>query len=149
MFAPGRRWFTIASITTVLVSIAHTLGNTLGGTPTDAAYVSLDAAMRAYTVPLGMGMNPSVWNIYQSLVFTMSLCLAGMGALGLALAGSADATPRLLARAAVVFAVTSAALTVLFYVDQIPPGLISMAVVTVLFAIAALTARRDRGRLPA
>jgi hypothetical protein len=88
---------------------------------------------------MGMGMSPSVWEIYRGLVFTMSLCLVAMGALGLAVAGSRDATTRLLSRLALVFAISSAALTILYWVYQIPPPLISMAIVTVLFAIAFRT----------
>ena len=69
----------------------------------------------------------------------MSICLVAMGALGLAVAGSRDATPELLSRTALVLAIFSAALTVLYWVYQIPPPLISMAIVTVLFAMAFRT----------
>ena len=90
LFAPGRRWFAAASIATIVVAALHTLGNTVGPAPTDAAYLDLDAAMRGYVVPLGLGMSPSVWRsaIHQSLVFTMSICLVGMGSLGLVIGSS-------------------------------------------------------------
>jgi hypothetical protein len=144
MFAPGRRWFTAACIATLIVALLHTLGNTLSTPPTDAEYVGMEAAMRDYLVPLGLGMAPSVWDIYQSLVFTMSVCLVALGAAGLAIVSSPDATPRLLSRVARVFAAASAALTVLFLIYQVPPPLISMAVVAVLFVVAAVP-RRTRG----
>jgi len=140
IFAAGRRWFAAASSATIVVAALHTLGNTLGPAPTDASYVALDAAMRGYVVPLGLGMSPSVWMIYQSLVFTMSICLVAMGSLGLVI-GASDASPRLISRAALVLAVSSAALTALFAVCQVTPALVSMAVVTVLFAIAAVGSR--------
>ncbi len=140
IFAPGRRWFAAGSIATIVVAALHTLGNTLGPAPTDAAYLALDAAMRGYVVPLGLGMSPSVWTIYQSLVFTMSICLLGMGILGLVI-GASDASPRLISRVALVLAVSSAALTALYAVCQVTPALVSMAVVTVLFAIATLGSR--------
>jgi hypothetical protein len=138
-FARGRRLFTWSCIATIVVAALHTIGNTVGTSPGDAAFVSLESAMRGYRIPMGMGMSPSVWEIYRGLVFTMSLCLVAMGALGLAVAGSRDATTRLLSRLALVFAISSAALTILYWVYQIPPPLISMAIVTVLFAIAFRT----------
>jgi len=92
---------------------------------------------------MGMGMTPSVWEIYRGVVFTMSICLVAMGALGLAVAASHDATPRLLSRLALVFAISCTALTVLFWFYQIPPALISMAVVTVLFAMTFRTTTRS------
>lgn len=139
LFARGRRLFTWSCIATIVVAALHTIGNTVGTPPGDAAFVSLESAMRGYRIPMGMGMSPSVWEIYRGLVFTMSLCLVAMGALGLAVAGSRDATTRLLSRLALVFAISSAALTILYWVYQIPPPLISMAIVTVLFAIAFRT----------
>jgi hypothetical protein len=141
MFTRGRRLFTTASLATILVSVLHTVGNTLSDTPTDAAYASMESAMRGYIVPLGLGMAPSVWDIYRCLVFTMSICLLAMGGLGLTLAASRDATPRLLSRAAMVLATGSAMLTLLSLTYRIPPPLISMAVVTVLF-VAAIPQRR-------
>ena len=142
LFAPGRRWFASASIATIVVAALHTLGNTVGPEPADAAYLNLDAAMRGYVVPLGLGMSPSVWLIHQSLVFTMSICLVGMGSLGLVIGSSADASARLISRAALVLAVSSAAMTALYLVCQITPALISMAIVTVLYGIAAMQRSR-------
>jgi hypothetical protein len=133
--------FAAASIAMILVAILHTIGNTLSSPPSDAAYTSLEAAMRAYTVPLGMGMVPSVWDVYRGLVFTMSICLAAMGALGIVVGASRDATPRLLSRVAIAQTIASAALTALYLAYQITPALISMAVVTLLFAIAVRTTR--------
>jgi hypothetical protein len=139
LFARGRRLFTWSCIATIVVAALHTIGNTVPPPTGDAALVSLEKAMRDYRIPMGMGMTPSVWEINRALVFTMSICLAAMGALGLAVAGAPDATPRLLSRLALVLAISSAALTILYWVYQIPPPLISMAIVTVLFAIAFRT----------
>jgi hypothetical protein len=141
LFASGRRLFMAASFAMILVAILHTIGNTLSSPSADSAYVSLEAAMRAYTVPLGMGMVPSVWDIYRGLVFTMSICLAAMGALGIVIGASREATPALLSRIALTQAIASAALTVLYVVYQITPALISMAVVTLLFAVAVRSSR--------
>jgi hypothetical protein len=136
-FVRGRRWFSAGSIATLVVALLHTLGNMLPAEPTDEAYVTLMTAMRGYRVPLGLGMVPSVWDIHRSLVFTMSVCLAAMGAIGLTVAASRDVTPRLLSRLAVVLTIASAVLTALYAVYQITPALISLAVMTILFAIAS------------
>src|SRR3954462_14886843 len=141
MFAAGRRWFTAGCFTLILVSLLHTAGKTLPSPPTDAEYIGMAASMREYLVPLGLGMSPSVWDIYMSLVFTMSVCLAGIGALGLVLVSSAEATPRLVARMAVALCALSAALTILYAFFQVTPALISLVVVTLLFAVAAITGR--------
>ena len=63
LFARGRRLFTWSCIATLVVAALHTIGNTASTPPGDAAYVSLESAMRGYRVPLGMGMAPSVWEI--------------------------------------------------------------------------------------
>jgi hypothetical protein len=85
MFTRGRRLFTIASFATILVSALHTIGN-LNTTPADTGEAAVQHLMRGYTIPLGMGMAPSVWDILRSLVFTMTVTLLALGALGLVLA---------------------------------------------------------------
>ena len=141
LFAPGRRWFAAASIATIVVAALHTLGNTVGPAPTDAAYLNLDAAMRSYVIPLGLGMSPvGLGDLSKPGVHDVDL----PGGDGKPRAGDrlvADASPRLIARAALVLAVSSAALTALFLVCQITPALVSMAVVTVLYGMAAMPTR--------
>ena len=144
IFPAGRRWFVAASWATVLVSLLHTAGNTLSPQPTDAAYTTLESTMRGYRIPLGLGMVPSMWDIDQSLVFTMSICLAAMGLLGILVGTSRDTTARLLRPAAIILTLASAGLTALFFRYQITPALVSMAVVTVLFVVAIVeSGRRD------
>ena len=144
-FPVGRRWFTTASWATVVVALLHTLGNTLSAPPADAAYTTLETTMKGYTVPLGLGMSPSMWDINQSLVFTMSIALATMGPLWLCCCRdrTETLTPGLLRPAAVVLTVASLALTALFAVYQVTPALVSMAVVSVLYLVAVVEARRS------
>ena len=140
LFSPSRRLFSIASIATIVVAILHTIGNT-ASSDDDSALLAVLAAMRGHHVPLGIGMSPSIWDIYRGLVFTMSVCLLAIGVLGLVLAADPDSTPRLLSRSALVLAVASAALTIIYAVYQIPPSLISMAIVTALYAGAVKSTR--------
>jgi hypothetical protein len=144
MFPAGRRWFLAASWATLLVSALHTIGNTLSSPPADAAYTTLESTMRGYRIPLGLGMVPSMWDINQSLVFTMSICLAAIGVLGVIVGTSRETTPRLVRPAAVVLTLASAALTLLFFRYQVTPAFVSMVVVTLLFLVAIVeSGRRD------
>ncbi|HEY7192938.1 MAG TPA: hypothetical protein VH439_04280 [Gemmatimonadales bacterium] len=142
LFARGRRMFTSACMATLVVAALHTIGNTISGPP-DPGYASVEAAMRAYSIPLGIGMSPSMWDIFRGLVFTMSICLVAMGVLGLVVAASREATPRLLSRMAVVLALASAALTAVYWVYRVPPPLITMAIVTLLFVVSVATTSKS------
>jgi hypothetical protein len=138
LFARGRRLFTSACLATILVAILHTIGNVVpGGEPPEM--LALFAAMQGYQVPLGIGMSPSIWDIFRGLVFTMTVCFLAIGAFGLVVAADRDATPRLLSRVALVLTIMSAVLTALYFYYRIPPPLISMVVVTLLFAGAVKT----------
>jgi hypothetical protein len=140
MFTRGRRLFTIASFATILVSALHTIGN-LNTTPADTGEAAVQHLMRGYTIPLGMGMAPSVWDILRSLVFTMTVTLLALGALGLVLAADRQVGARVLRRVALVLAITSAGLMTLFFLYRIPPPLVSFVVVTLLYAAAVVTTK--------
>jgi len=138
IFTKGRRLYTTASILTILVAVMHTVGNLQ---PDPPQYEGVLTAMREAPVPMGMGMEPSIYDIYWSLVFGMSVLLAGIGVLGLVLAATTDASMKVLARSAAMFAVISAAQAAILWVAQVPPPLISFAVLTVLWTLAMRTTR--------
>ena len=71
----GRRLFSTAAVLMILAAVAHTAGSLASG-PEDPVGRNLLESMRNYKVPLGMGMNPSVHDIYWDLVFTMSITFA-------------------------------------------------------------------------
>jgi hypothetical protein len=145
MFPRGRRWLVVASWTTVFVALLHTIGNTLSAPPPGEAYATLERTMRDYHLPLGLGMVPSMWDINQSLVFTMSVCLAAMGALGIVAGVSGDAGPVLRRRVAISLTIASAALTLLYLWYQITPAFVSLVVMTLLWVVAVFEAGRPRG----
>jgi hypothetical protein len=140
MFARGRRLFTIASLTTILVACLHAIGNS-NTTPVDAGEAAVIHAMTGYTIPLGMGMAPSFWDIFRVLVHTMTVTLVALGALGLTLAGDRQVAGRVLRRVAVILAIASAVLAVICYVHQIPPPLISFVVLVLLYGGAIFTTK--------
>src|SRR5262245_17337818 len=132
MFARGRRLFTIASLTTILVACLHAIGNS-NTTPADAAEAAVVQAMTGYTIPLGMGMAPSFWDVFRVLVHTMTVTLIAIGAVGLTLAADRQVAARVLKRVAVILTIASAVLSMVCYLHQIPPPLISFVVVMFLY----------------
>src|SRR5262245_5648657 len=138
MFARGRRLFAIASLTTILVACLHAIGNS-NTTPIDAGEGAVIQAMTGYTIPLGMGMAPSFWDIFRVLVHTMTVTLVALGAMGLTLAGDRQVAARVLRRAAVILTIASAVLSVICYIHQIPPPLISFVVLVLLYGGAIYT----------
>jgi hypothetical protein len=143
LFAPGRRLFTLASFAVILVSVAHTAGH-LAPNPnieTDPEYLRLIAAIDNYHAPLGFGMNPSFHDIHWSLVFTMTVSLLSIGVLGLLFAADRSIAPATLTKFAAIAAGTAAVLTGIFWAYQVPPPFVSLAVVTLLYAVSMRTTR--------
>lgn len=141
IFSKGRRSLTIAAIATLLVAAAHTVG-TFVPPAGDAALLSVVAAMQGYQQPMGLGMAPSMWDIQQGLSLSISLFLIAFAVLGLSFAGDRDAAPRTLSRIAMISAATMAALTVVFAVLRIPPPLVMIAILAILYLVAALRTLR-------
>jgi hypothetical protein len=138
MFARGRRLFTIASSITILVACLHAIGNA-NTTPANAAEAAVVQAMTGFTIPLGIGMAPSFWDILRVLVHTMTVTLAALGAVGLTLAADRQVPAHALRRFAAILTIASAVLSVVCYVHQIPPPLISFVVLTFLYGGAVFT----------
>src|SRR4051794_9175784 len=123
LFTRGRRAFSIAAILMLLTTVAHTLGNIQPVTDPDERV--LITQMAAFQLPLGLNMSPSFWDIYQYLIFTMSITMMGLGLVNLALAMSRDAAPALLRRVSWMNLIWVAAFTLLSGLFQIPHALIS------------------------
>jgi hypothetical protein len=142
IFIKGRRSLSIAAIATLLVALAHTIGTFAPPSADDPALLSVVAAMQGYRSSMGLGMEPSMFDIQTGLSLAMSLFLVAFAVLGLSFAGDRDATPRTLSRIAVISAGTMGTLTVAFAVYRIPPPLVSMAVLAVLYLVASLRTLR-------
>jgi hypothetical protein len=141
MFGRGRRWFTGASLALALVAALHSWAQ-LRPPPVDAGLASAVAGMRAYTFPFG-SMTPSLWDVYRSVQFTMSVLLLTVAALNLALASAPDASFGLLRRSAALTALGLAALVALYLFYRVPPPLLLLAAVDALFVAAWLGLRRS------
>ena len=141
MWQPGRRLFSTAAVLMILTAAAHTAGNLTSGPP-DPAEQKLVEAMRNHKVPLGMGMNPSVHDIYMDLVFTMSITFAALGLINLVLASGPAADRRLLRRVSWTNALWLAAFLILNAVYRIPPSLISAGIIELVVIAYLLASKR-------
>lgn len=142
IFSKGRRSLTVAAIATLLVAAAHTVGTFAPPPAGDAAMLSVIAAMQGYQKAMGLGMAPSVWDVQMALSLTMSLFMVAFAVLGLSFAGDRDASPRTLSRIAMISAGTMGALTVVYAVFRIPPPLVTIAILAILYLVAALRTLR-------
>jgi hypothetical protein len=138
LLTKGRRLYAAASIMTIIVAAMHTFGFMQ---PDPPEYEGVLSAMRGALVPMGMGMNPSIFDVYWSLAFGMSVMIAGIGVLGLVLASTTDASMKVLSRSAAMFAVICAGVAALGWIARVPPPFISFAVLTLLWSLSMRTTR--------
>jgi len=130
--------FSTAAVLMILTAVAHTAGNlTASPTPTEQTVFS---EMNGLHVPLGMGMNPSIYDIYWTLVLTMSITFAALGLINLLLAASPDVSGRVLRQVSWANALWVGAFLILTAMCRIPPGLIS-AVIIELAVVGSLLGR--------
>jgi len=138
LFHVGRRLYTTAAVLTLIVAALHTYG---ASQPIPPDFDPVVQGMQNAQVDMGMGMAPSIWDIDRSLAFTMSITLATMGLLGLILAGTPEATSRVLSRTAAVMTAGCVALTALYWIYKVPPPLLSFGILTLCWGVAQRTTR--------
>jgi len=141
MFRRGRRLFSIASILMILTSIAHTLGH-FQPDPQTAEFANLKSAMQAYQVDM-MGMKPSAYGMLESLSLTLTIMLLMLGLQNL-LVATVDESGKMIRRFALVNIVGVGALVTLYWYYNIPPPLISFALVEIVFLLAVLIPDRKQ-----
>ncbi len=141
IWKPGRRVFTSAAILMLLMAAAHTAGF-LASAPSNSAEQKLFADMEATRSPLGLGMSPSLMDIYFALAFTLSVALAGLGVMNLVLAAIPETPNRVLRAAGWVNALWLAAFVILSWVYRVPPPLIFGAIVGLAVAASIIELRR-------
>jgi hypothetical protein len=141
MFRPGRRLFSAASIGLLLVAVLHALG-AVAPPPDDAATRTLRAVMEAYRFQLGLGWTPSAWDASESLNWTMSVLLVLLGLQNLAVARASSADDALVHRLCLLSALGVGGLVLLFGVYRIPPPMLALAAVEVLFLLGLVAPRR-------
>ena len=138
MSRSGRRLFLAAAIGQLIVAGLHTIGHFQPMPDQPDAQAAL-AAMRGFSVDLGLGMRPNLEDVQLSLSLTMTVLLLGAAVQNLLVWRAADAA--LLPAFALINTVLSAGLAVIYGYYQIPPPLICLGVVALLFAVSWLRLR--------
>lgn len=137
------RCFRVASWLLVLTAVAHTLGH-FQPPPADERTAAVLAAMRGYTMEMGLGMVPSLYDVQQALSLTMTITLLLWGVQNLLVARGGAPDPRTVRTLSWVGLVGSFALVVLYARTQIPPPLICFVLVAVGFLASLVAGRGSR-----
>ena len=143
MWRSGRRLYSTAGVLMILTAMAHTAGN-LAPNP-DVALAQVLALMKDSHIAMGLGMRPSVFDIYRCLVWTMSITFLALGVLTLAVTGSSESTAGLLRRVSWINAVWVGGFLAITVVYQIPPPLISAVLIEVVLIASLVSAERGGG----
>jgi len=134
MFRQGRRLFTAASLGLIVVALMHSLGH-FSPEPDDLGFKAVRGAMRSYHLGLGLGMQPSLHDVFSSLSLTMSVTLLLLGVLNLLVARS-DEGGRMVRAAAAASVIGVGVLVGIFLYYRIPPPLIALGIVEALFVLS-------------
>lgn len=141
IWKPGRRAFSSAAILMLLMAVGHTVGFLSGG-PSTPVEEKLFADMGALLNPLGLGMSPSVKDIYFSLAFTLGLVFAALGAMNLMLAAIPETPDRVLRAASWINALWVAGFLILNWVYRVPPPLVFGTIVGIAVVASLIDLRR-------
>jgi hypothetical protein len=136
MFARGRRAFSLAGILMLFTALAHTLGTIAPIRNPDQRL--LITQMAALHLPLGVGPEPSVWDIYQNLMFTMSITFLGLGLVNVALGAHRDSTAALMRRVSWMNLVWVAAYIAFALLFQVTPSAISGVLILIPLIVSLL-----------
>lgn len=138
----GRRLFVIASILMIVTAVFHTLGQFAPSSgPAETTAIN---AMQAFRVDLGLGMRPSIFDVFRGLAFTMSITFVAIAALNLVVASSAETSAKLLRRITWVNIIWVVVFTAVTLGYQALPPVIS-GLVFLVFLVASLAGQKKSG----
>ena len=132
MFRKGVKLFTLTNALLVIGAIMHTMG--LYTTPVDKEAELLQVSMQNYQVDMGMDMAPSVFDIYQSWGIALTLLMIFVVMLNLTFVRTKEY--QLLKEISLINTLFFMGLAFIFYYYRLPLPLISLSIITTLFAIA-------------
>jgi hypothetical protein len=134
----GRGWFIAGTALLALAGTLHTIGQFTPDEPEIAAGL---AAMRAARLPMGMGMAPSLMDIFRDLAFTMTVTFVALAAMNAVILWHRDTTPALLRAATALNVAWLADFVLVCWIYRVPPPLISGVVIWPFFLVAWLRIR--------
>jgi len=134
----GNRAFTIASLLTITVAIAHTTG--LTNEPFNEEWAAAIEAMEKAKVEIGP-MTMSFDGLFLGLWLQVGALLALLGVKNIVLLICLpdDASHKVIRALSIVDCVGYAGLAMTFYIVVIPPALVSFVVLTLAYLIAAIS----------
>jgi len=141
IWKPGRRAFTSAAIVMLVMAAGHTAGF-LTAAPSNPVEEKLFADMGAVLSPLGLGMSPSVKDIYFGLAFALGVTFAALGMMYLMLAAIPETPDRVLRAAGWVNALWVGAFLILNWVYRVPPPLIFGTILEIAVVASLIDLRR-------
>ena len=97
--------------------------------------------MRAARLPMGMGMAPSLFDIFRDLAFTMSVTFFALAALNVVIVRHRDTTPGLLRSVTVLNLVWLTGFIAVCWLYAVPPPLVSGVAIWPFFLMALLRNR--------
>ena len=134
----GRGWFIAGTALLALAAAAHTFGQFTPDEPEIAAGL---AAMRTARLPMGMGMVPSLMDIFRDLAFTMTVTFVALAAMNAVILWHRDTTAPLLKAVTALNLGWLAAFIAVCWFYRVPPPLISGLVIWPFFLVAWLRIR--------
>jgi hypothetical protein len=134
------RLFITANILLLIVAGLHTFGQF--NRPTDPADIAIMAEMRGHPIPVGLGMVPSLLDIFRVLAFTMTISLVGMVIVNLGMLRFARAAPGLVRRLCLLNVLVVSAIVILSWAYQVAPPFLTLAIVDVFFVMAWFNERQ-------
>lgn len=148
MWRPGRRMFTIACILILLTAVLHTIGN-WSVNPTGEEEQKVITAMQDFHLQMGMGMEPSFFDLFRALTFVMTVTFLALGAVGLMLSGSRTISTAMVRRLTWSYAIWNGAFTAVCFYYKVPPPLICGIVIELALVIALLPSAANTGQAAA
>jgi hypothetical protein len=130
-----RRLLSISAVLMLLTAFAHTTGNLM---PSDPSLIDAETRMRGYRFDFGLGMSPSMFDVFMLLVLIMTVTFIAFGVLNLALANARDFPDRLLRPIVWINVVWVAVFIALCWFYRAPPPLISGVVIEIPLMAALL-----------
>ena len=147
MWRPGRRLFSFACILILLTALLHTIGN-VAPRSARTENSNVEALMRDTHMPMGMGMEPSIYDIFRALTFTMTVTFIALGVIGLLLSGSRSVSSGVVRRMTWFYALWNGAFTALCFYYRVPPPLISGVLIELVLVVALLLPGKNAVEAP-
>lgn len=133
-FARGNRLFTAGSLLTIVVGALHTTG--LANDPPNDAWADAFEVTRVATLSAGP-FTMSLYDLYVGVWIQVGALLLMLGLTNLIVVSTTAGNTSALRAIAIFDCISFALLTTLFVYCQIPPPLVSFALLTLVFAGAA------------